>query len=70
MVAGLLEEARSLDLHYVPARYPNGLPSGYPHKFYGKPTAGGAVNAAEKIVQAITRHYRDQGEEEILAEDD
>jgi HEPN domain-containing protein len=24
-----LEDARMLDLHYIPSRYPNGLPSGY-----------------------------------------
>ncbi len=30
----LLENAQELDLHYIPSRYPNGLPSGYPHQFY------------------------------------
>lgn len=38
-LAACLEGARELDLHYVPSRYPNGLPSGYPHQFYGKETA-------------------------------
>lgn len=68
-VSGLLEEARSLDLHYVPSRYPNGLPSGYPHQFYGKETAEQAVKAAEAILSAATGHYREKGEEEILAEE-
>jgi HEPN domain-containing protein len=66
----LLEEARKLDLHYVPSRYPNGLPSGYPHRFYGKETAEQALRAAQKIVGAVTQHYRSEGEEDILREED
>jgi HEPN domain-containing protein len=66
----LLEEGRKLDLHYVPSRYPNGLPSGYPHRFYGKETAEQALQAAQKIVGAVTQHYRSEGEEDILREED
>src|SRR5438874_8975999 len=44
----LLPESRELDLHYIPSRYPNGLPSGYPHAFYGRETAEKAVGAAER----------------------
>lgn len=29
-LAPLLVMARELDLHYIPSRYPNGLPGGYP----------------------------------------
>lgn len=65
----LIEKARTLDLHYIPSRYPNGLPSGYPHQFYGKETADRAVAAAEAIVGTVTNHYRTQGEEDILSED-
>ena len=32
----LLDEARELDLHYILSRYPNGIPSGYPHQFSGR----------------------------------
>lgn len=35
----LLDHARELDLHYIPSRYPNGIPSGYPHQFYSKKVA-------------------------------
>jgi len=62
----LLDRARELDLHYIPSRYPNGLPSGYPHQFYGREMAEGALNAADKIVAAVADHYRAQGEEGIL----
>jgi HEPN domain-containing protein len=65
-----LEEARALDLHYVPSRYPNGLPSGFPHRFYSKTTAIKAVESASKIVDIIKRYYEIRGEKEILAEED
>jgi HEPN domain-containing protein len=66
-LAGLSDEARQLDLHYIPSRYPNGLPSGYPHRFYGKAMAEQAVAAAERILEAVRHHYKAQGEREILA---
>lgn len=68
-VAALLEEARMLDLHYIPARYPNGLPSGCPHDFYGKKMADNAVRASQQIVDAVREHYRSQGEEELLTDE-
>ena len=63
----LLPEGRELDLHYVPSRYPNGLPSGYPHAFYDRETAEKAVAAADRIVGAVTDHYRAAGEPDILS---
>ena len=67
-VAALLQEARQLDLHYIPSRYPNGLPSGYPHQFYGKEMAQDAAAAAEKILGFVAGYYRDRDESGILAE--
>ena len=64
----LLPEARELDLHYIPSRYPNGLPSGYPHTFYGRETADGAVEAADRILGAVSRHYRDAGDQDLLTD--
>jgi HEPN domain-containing protein len=52
-----LEEARQLDLHYIPARYPDGLPDGIPHLFYGETLASQALQAAEKILSATTAYY-------------
>ncbi len=69
-LTGLLEAARELDLHYIPARYPNGLPSGYPHQFYGQETAEKAVGAAERLLTAIANHYRAAGETDIFAKPD
>ncbi len=69
-LAELLDEARQLDLHYIPSRYPNGLPSGYPHWFYGKPMAEQAVAAAERILAVVRDHYQAQGDGELLAPED
>ena len=46
---------------------PSGLPSGYPHAFYGRETAEKAVGAAERVLNAVTDHYGTAGEEEILS---
>lgn len=62
----LLEQARELDLHYIASRYPNGLPDGYPHQFYGQEMAERALGAAERILAAVARYYQEQGEKEIL----
>jgi HEPN domain-containing protein len=66
----LLDQARELDLHYIPSRYPNGLPSGYPHQFYGKKVAQKAVIAAEKIFSSVRNFYQSQKEKEILQVDE
>jgi HEPN domain-containing protein len=65
-IAALLDEARLLDLHYVPSRYPNGLPGGYPHQFYGPDLSQRAIDAAGRIVAAVTSWYRDGGESVLL----
>jgi HEPN domain-containing protein len=65
----LLHRARQLDLHYIPSRYPNGLPSGYPHRFYGREVAEEAVRAGESILSAVRDYYKGEGEEEILRPD-
>lgn len=64
----LLQDARQLDLHYIPSRYPNGLPSGYPHQFYGTDMARQAATAADKILAFVADYYRARHESEILAE--
>lgn len=68
-VGALETAALELDLHYVPSRYPNGLPSGYPHLFYGRETAERALQHAEQLLGAVASHYRDHGETAILAEE-
>jgi len=61
----LIEDARALDLHYIPSRYPNGLPSGYPHQFYGSETADKAIAAAQKILGFVTDYFARHGDDEL-----
>jgi HEPN domain-containing protein len=61
-----ISDARELDLHYIPSRYPNGLPSGFPHKFYGKELAERAFHASEALISVIRDHFAEQGETQIL----
>jgi HEPN domain-containing protein len=66
-LTGLLDDARELDLHSIPSRYPNGLPSGYPHQFSGEGLATRALSAAENIITVVQDYDRAQGADEILA---
>jgi len=54
----LTDDARELDLHYIPARYPNGLPGGVPHTFYSRKTADAALKSSESIIQEILNFYK------------
>lgn len=60
-IEGLWEEARNLDLHYIPSRYPDSLPSGFPHKFYSQKTAVESIEMAEKITGVIENYYSSEG---------
>ncbi|MBN1847928.1 MAG: HEPN domain-containing protein [Deltaproteobacteria bacterium] len=64
------EYARELDLHYIPSRYPNGLPSGFPYRFYSRETAERAFAAATCIVETIRDYYSVRNETEILSEEE
>jgi len=61
-------DARKLDMHYIPSRYPNGLPGGTPHQFYSRSMAKDAVDSAKRIYDTLEAYYSDQGENEILEE--
>jgi HEPN domain-containing protein len=58
---GLLEAAAELDLHYVPTRYPNGLPDLAPYQAYVEGQARRAVEAAEGFVALAARDVRQAG---------
>lgn len=50
------EAAKGLDLHYIPTRYPDALPSSItPSEFYGKEQADGAISWAEKVMSYVKR---------------
>jgi len=52
----VLDAARRLDKHDVPARYPNGLAGGYPGMLYTRGEAEQAIDDASAIIEFCGRH--------------
>jgi HEPN domain-containing protein len=57
----VLDAARRLDKHYIPARYPNGFPAGYPGKLYTSGEAEQAIADASIVTDFCRRHLPGQG---------
>lgn len=53
---GILDAARRLDKHYIPARYPNGFAAGFPGRLYTRGEAEQAINDAESIIDFCRGH--------------
>jgi HEPN domain-containing protein len=51
-LSALLDQARDLDVFYIPTRYPNGLASGTPGEAFGELQSTRALAAADAIVSA------------------
>ncbi|MBC7080808.1 MAG: HEPN domain-containing protein [Thermoplasmatales archaeon] len=51
----ILREARLLDRHYIPPRYPNAHPEGTPFEYYDAETAEEALRASKKIIDFVKR---------------
>jgi HEPN domain-containing protein len=49
----LMEGARQLDLHYIPSRYPDALPSGTPSGHYTQAMGEVALTCARKLVEFV-----------------
>jgi len=47
----LIEASRTLDVHYVPTRYPNGHAAGAPGEHYGPLQSVEAIRCARQIVE-------------------
>jgi HEPN domain-containing protein len=52
----ILEAGLRLDKHYLPTRYPNGLPAGYPGKYYTLGEAEKAIEDASAILEFCRSH--------------
>jgi HEPN domain-containing protein len=52
----ILDAARHLDKHYIPARYPNGFASSYPGKLYTQGEAEQAIADAAAIIEFCRGH--------------
>jgi HEPN domain-containing protein len=47
----ILDAAKGLDKHYIPARYPNGFDSGTPGDYYTEKDAQEAIANAKEIIE-------------------
>lgn len=54
--SSILDAARRLDKHYIPARYPNSFADGYPGKLYTRGEAEQAIHDASVITDFCGRH--------------
>ena len=52
----LLDDARELDLNYIPTRYPNGLEAWTPATGFGARQAASAIAGASAILTTARRH--------------
>jgi len=55
----LLSDARELDRHYIPSRYPNAHPSGTAHEAYDQKTSENAIKSSERIVELASRRLKE-----------
>lgn len=46
----IIDNAKLLDLYYIPTRYPNGFPSGKPADYFTEKQAKEAIDAASNII--------------------
>lgn len=52
----LVDRGKTLDLHYIPPRYPNSLPQGIPGDYYTRREAEEALDHAEAVVSFCEGH--------------
>lgn len=55
------DDARELDLYYIPTRYPNGLEAWTPAAGFGARQAARAIGGASAIVTVARRHVAAHG---------
>lgn len=57
--AELFDYARTLDKHYIPTRYPNGLVEGAPTEFYTLKEADDAILYSEAILRFCNHFFQE-----------
>lgn len=58
----VLDAARRLDRHYIPARYPNSFDRGIPREYYTAEDARQAIADAETVCLFVRNSIREPGE--------
>ena len=51
----LSQGRNDLDKHYIPSRYPNGLPDSIPSEVYLKQDALVSINNSEKVLDIVSK---------------
>ena len=54
------------DRHYIPTRYPNGLPGGIPAEAFDADDAEKAMRQAQLIIQQVAEFLEGTGEEDSV----
>jgi len=52
-ITSISSDCKSLDLHYIPSRYPNAHSNGAPFEYHDEKIAESALSNAEKIIEFI-----------------
>lgn len=56
-LADVARRAAVLDAHYVPTRYPNGLPDSIPARVFGPEASAQALALAAEVLDAVVRGW-------------
>lgn len=57
-VEEILNDARELDRHYIPSRYPNAHPSGTAHEAYDREASQKALECAQRIINYVLERLK------------
>jgi len=54
-----VSRARTLDLYYIPTRYPNGIPGGLPYEAFDREEGEKALALATSVIDFVKEHFTD-----------
>jgi len=54
-----VSRARTLDLYYIPTRYPNGIPGGLPYEAFDREEEEKALALATSVIDFVKEHFTD-----------
>lgn len=54
-----ISRARTLDLYYIPTRYPNGIPGGLPYEAFDREEGEKALALATSVIDLVREQFRD-----------
>ena len=54
-----VSRARTLDLYYIPTRYPNGIPGGLPYEAFDREEGEKALTLATAVIDLVKKMFTD-----------